>query len=62
MQRWCDAVDSAPYRAICDVHRIRTGTDRATRTRRAVELQRAVVDVDAAATAILEELLAGGPR
>jgi hypothetical protein len=62
MQRWCDAVDSAPYRAICDVHRIRTGTDRATRTRRAVELQRAVVDVDAAATAILEEFLAGGPR
>lgn len=62
MQRWCDAVDSAAYRAICDVHRIRTGTDRATRTRRAVELQRAVVDVDAAATAILEELLAGGAR
>jgi hypothetical protein len=62
MQRWCDAVDSAAYRAICDVHRIRTGTDRATRTRRAVELQRAVVDVDAAATAILEELLAGGRR
>src|ERR1700722_4263173 len=62
MQRWCDAVDSAAYRAICDVHRIRTGTDRATRTRRAFELQRAVVDVDAAATAILEELLAGGRR
>jgi hypothetical protein len=62
MQRWCDAVDSAAYRAICDVHRIRTGTDRATRTRRAVELQRAVIDVDAAATAILEELLAGGAR
>jgi hypothetical protein len=62
MQRWCDAVDSAAYRAICDVHRIRTGTAGATRTRRAVELQRAVVDVDAAATAILEELLAGGAR
>jgi len=62
MQRWCDAVDSAAYRAICDVHRIRTGTAGATRTRRAVELQRVVVDVDAAATAILEELLAGGAR
>ena len=62
MQRWCDAVDSAAYRAICDVHRIRTGTAGVTGTRRAVELQRVVVDVDAAATAILEELLAGGAR
>jgi hypothetical protein len=62
MQRWCDAVDSAAYRAICDVHRIRMETDLATRRRRAVELRRTVVDVDAAATAILEELLAGGAR
>jgi hypothetical protein len=37
-------------------------TDLATRRRRAVELRRTVVDVDAAATAILEELLAGGAR
>jgi hypothetical protein len=62
MQRWCDAVDAEAYRAICDVHRILMDTDRTAQTRRAVELQRAVVEVDADAMAILEELLAGGAR
>ena len=59
MQQWCEAVDAAAYRAICDVHRLRANTDDEARTRRATELQRAVVDVDAAAMAILEELLGG---
>lgn len=62
MQSWCEAVDAAAYRAICEVHRLRAGVDSATRTQRATELQRAVIDVDAAAMAILEELLAGGAR
>lgn len=62
MQQWCEAVDAAAYRAICDVHRLRADTASAARTRRATELQRAVADVDAAAMAILEELLAGGAR
>jgi hypothetical protein len=62
MQRWCDAVDAVAYRAICEVHRIRMDADRPAQTRRAVELQRAVVEVDADAMAILEELLAGGAR
>jgi hypothetical protein len=59
MQQWCEAVDAAAYRAICDVHRLRADADSAARTRRATELQRAVIDVDAAAMAILEELLGG---
>ncbi|GAC1403973.1 MAG: hypothetical protein NVSMB60_22010 [Mycobacterium sp.] len=62
MQRWCEAFDAAAYRAICDVHRLRADTVTATPTARATELQRAVVDVDAVAMAILEELLAGGAR
>jgi hypothetical protein len=59
MQTWCEAVDSDAYRAICDVHRIRADADRARLTRNAMALRRAVVDVDASAGAILEELLAG---
>ena len=62
MQEWSEAVDAAAYRAISEVHRLRADTDSEARTRRATELQRSVVDVDAAAMAILEELLAGGAR
>jgi hypothetical protein len=62
MQEWCEAVDAAAYRAICDVHRLRAGADSAMRTQRATELRRTVIDVDASAMAILEELLAGGAR
>jgi hypothetical protein len=62
MARWCEAVDAVAYRAICDVHRLRAEAASAARTRRATELQRTVADVDAAALAILEELLGGGAR
>jgi hypothetical protein len=59
MSDWSAAVDSAAFRAICQVHLLRLDAQRAG-ARRAAELRRELADMDAVAVDLLDELLAGG--
>jgi hypothetical protein len=61
MGQWSDIVDSAAYRAIHQIHLIHWDGPPLD-TRRAAVLRRDIADLDAAATALLDELQGGSAR
>jgi hypothetical protein len=61
MGQWCDSVDSAAYRAIYEVHLLRLDGS-SSDARRAAELRRELVDLDAVAVQLLDELQGRGAQ